>query len=86
MGKVALSADDLTTQDAVNMVQYMGESLLEIPTSTRNLIGAYLMYNGQAIIKANGQPLWQQDISVGQALSKALGFSPKSVSDYYEAQ
>lgn len=85
-GKVALSADDLTTKDAVNMVQFLGESLLEIPTSSRNLIGGYLMYNGQAIIKANGQPLWQQDISVGQALAKALGFSPKSVGDYYEAQ
>lgn len=85
-GKVALSADDLTSKDAVNMVQFLGESLLEIPTSSRNIIGGYLMYNGQAIIKANGQPLWQQDISVGQALSKALGFSPKSVGDYYEAQ
>lgn len=86
MGKVALSADDLTLTDAVNMVQFMGESLLEIPTSTRNLIGAYLMYNGQAIIKANGQPLWQQEVSVAQALTKALGFSPQSVSEYYEAQ
>lgn len=86
MGKVAMTADDLTGDDAINMVKYAAESMAEIPTSTRNLIGAYLMYNGQAMIKANGQPLWQEDISAAQAITKAFGFSPKSVGDYYEAQ
>ncbi|QXN67700.1 hypothetical protein [Vibrio phage VP41s3] len=86
MGKVAITADDLTVNDVPMMMQFFAESLAEIPTSTRNLIGAYLMYNGQAMIKSNGQPLWQEDISAAQAITKALGFSPKSVGDYYEAQ
>lgn len=80
-----MSGDDAKTEDFAAVGQILARSVLEIPSSTRNLYKAYDMTHSEFFKNKAGRPVAEWgDLNTQTIVAQALGFSPQEVTDYYE--
>jgi hypothetical protein len=82
---LAFSADQMSDVDLLAAGKVIGEQLAQIPSSTRNAIKGYIMWNSGMYRNSHGLPVFHyKDPSWQAALAQAVGFQNREVQDWYE--
>ncbi len=79
------TAEDNTPEDYAAVAGILGDSLLDIPATTRNMMKAYDMTHSQFFRDKKGRPVFEwEDLNTQTIIAQSLGFSSQEVADWYE--
>ena len=82
--KVLYNYDHVTPSLALAAAQVIGEEALQIPSSTRNMIKGYTMYNSKLYKDKNGLPVfYYRDPSLRASIAQSMGFQNEEINDWY---
>lgn len=79
-----LHSDSVDSTTYLNAMQLVGEAFAEIPSTSRNILKATMMYNSQSMVNSKGQSIWETDINLATATAKAFGLSTRDELNYYK--
>jgi GH24 family phage-related lysozyme (muramidase) len=82
--KLPLSSDDLSMSDAVAVAAVAAQSLLEVPSGTRNMLAALDLYQSGMVRDKFGKPMWQTDPDKWDILAQAMGFQSKTKQEFWD--
>lgn len=84
-GRVMWEAEDLDATTVSAVATLMGQSLLEVPTSTRRAVEAYYLYTYNSL-NVGGRQMWQfaeSEVGMEDVIARAFGFSSQELEDVY---
>ncbi len=79
-----INSDDLTVEDVLLTTSAMAESIGNVPSSTRNLLKAWQLYNSGVYYDKQGNHIMAADNEMKALVAQALGFSSQDVADFWE--
>jgi hypothetical protein len=79
-----LSADEMTDEDILTFTKVVVAELASLPSSSRNALAGYMMYESNTMRDSNGRVLWSKTKDATDAFIKGVGISPTSAVEYYE--
>lgn len=84
--KIGYEAEDLTFKDVGQLTKVVGESLLSVPASSRNVLLAMSLSNGKPFRTKSGKFIYQEDQNMQTLIMQGLGFGNKEYAQYWEAE
>lgn len=78
------NAEDVDPVDYLAVASILGESIANLPSSTRNILKSYDMTHSQFFRNAKGRPIAEwMDLNTQTIVAQALGFAPSEVAEYH---
>lgn len=82
--KMTIKADDVTPAQVAQVFSEIAQSLAEVPSSTRNLILAYDLWNSGIVKDSKGRVMWMEDPVLRDVIMQAIGFQQMKKQEFYE--
>ena len=84
VGRIAVSAEGLSTTDIGVMMESLLWSLADLPSSSRKAIMAAVLFDSGMVRDSSGKVLWMDDPELETFLFQAAGFNSKEKQEYYD--
>ena len=85
VGKIAYRSENLTQANYGMLSKVMAESVLKMPSSTRNILLAYHLRESGIFRSSKGKFVYQEDVETGTLIMQSLGFSNQDYADYWDS-
>jgi len=83
-GKMVVNAEDVSAKHIGDMAENLAIAFADIPSSSRNLINAYLLWNSGAVRTSTGKVLYTEDPQLRDMLFRAVGFQSMKSQEFYD--
>jgi len=84
--KIGYRTEELSFKDVGQLTKLVSESLASVPASSRNVLLAMSLANGQPFRTKTGKYIYQEDQNMQTLVMQGLGFGNKEYAQYWEAE